>query len=657
MSTIDIISWLKAKAAATEMAAADLTMLIKSDDSVEKMARSVLKTYFDTLYNLYVHPNHSGDVASVADGAQTIANKQTLSATSPVTISNTPTVIAALAPVIAIPAATNAAAGHATAAHIQAIEANTNKVTNATHSGEVTGATALTITTAAVTLAKMANMATDSFIGRTTVEAGVPEILSKADALAILNVADGADVTSTNETSHADVLVDGDIASEATTIAGTSATSLVSPDGLAYALQRGTMNYVADAEVSDTYVATYVPAVAALVTGMVIHFKANTVNTGACTLNVNGLGAIAIKKRHDTDPANGDIEAGQIVTVVYDGTNFQMQSQVATGPAGDVATDAIWAAKGDLAVGTGADTAAILTAGIDGKYLKAASGEATGLIWAVPAGGGDALVAQPLSQFAATTSLQLAGVISDETGEGALVFATSPALTTPNIGTPSAGTLTNCTGLPTSGVTGIQGQWTQTVGTFTATPASTSTITMTTDLTALIKVAMTLKYVIGGVTYYGRVAAITSILLTVNGAPLGGNVTALYYGGGTISQLTYDATVNVDGTANTTALKTGTVFTITWRKPVSYLVFYDAYQTVHDSGTHGKVTMKVNATEVNTSAGGLEIAANATIYSTVVDIATAAYDINPGENVIIVVTQGTTVDGAGLRVNAVIVTP
>jgi len=46
-----------------------------------------------------------------------------------------------------------------------------------------------------------------------------------------------------------------------------------------------------------------------------------------------------------------------------------------------------------------------------------------------------------LSFFAATTSLQLLGVISDETGTGALVFGTSPVLVTPNIGTPSAGTI------------------------------------------------------------------------------------------------------------------------------------------------------------------------------------------------------------------------
>ena len=73
----------------------------------------------------------------------------------------------------------------------------------------------------------------------------------------------------------------------------------------------------------------------------------------------------------------------------------------------------------------------------------------------IGAGIGDALTTNPLSQFAATTSLQLAGVITDETGSGSLVFATSPTLVTPLLGTPTSGTLTNCTGLPISaGTTG-----------------------------------------------------------------------------------------------------------------------------------------------------------------------------------------------------------
>lgn len=53
------------------------------------------------------------------------------------------------------------------------------------------------------------------------------------------------------------------------------------------------------------------------------------------------------------------------------------------------------------------------------------------------------------------TSAQLATALTDETGTGANVFATSPTLVTPVLGTPSSGTLTSCTGLPlTTGVTG-----------------------------------------------------------------------------------------------------------------------------------------------------------------------------------------------------------
>lgn len=45
-----------------------------------------------------------------------------------------------------------------------------------------------------------------------------------------------------------------------------------------------------------------------------------------------------------------------------------------------------------------------------------------------------AITGGTLAQFAATTSAQLAGVISDETGSGSLVFANTPTLVTPNIG-------------------------------------------------------------------------------------------------------------------------------------------------------------------------------------------------------------------------------
>ena len=82
--------------------------------------------------------------------------------------------------------------------------------------------------------------------------------------------------------------------------------------------------FAADAGSNDTYVVTLSPVPAAYFTGMVVIFKANTVNTGAATLNVNGFGAKTIVKNYNATLANADIAAGQIVMVVYDGTNFQL---------------------------------------------------------------------------------------------------------------------------------------------------------------------------------------------------------------------------------------------------------------------------------------------------------------------------------------------
>jgi len=62
------------------------------------------------------------------------------------------------------------------------------------------------------------------------------------------------------------------------------------------------------------------------------------------------------------------------------------------------------------------------------------------------AGGTVAYTSDKLSVFAATSSAELAGVISDETGSGALVFANTPTLVTPVLGAATATSITATSG-------------------------------------------------------------------------------------------------------------------------------------------------------------------------------------------------------------------
>lgn len=96
------------------------------------------------------------------------------------------------------------------------------------------------------------------------------------------------------------------------------------------------------------------------------------------------------------------------------------------------------------------------------------------------------------------SSANLAAAMTDETGSGALVFGTSPTLTTPNLGTPSAATLTNATGLPIGGLTGLGAN----VGTLLATPSSANLAAAVTDETGT------------GVAVFGTAPTISSAVLS-----------------------------------------------------------------------------------------------------------------------------------------------
>ncbi|MBN9304119.1 MAG: hypothetical protein BGO82_17235 [Devosia sp. 67-54] len=114
------------------------------------------------------------------------------------------------------------------------------------------------------------------------------------------------------------------------------------------------------------------------------------------------------------------------------------------------------------------------------QWLTLASIDATGHVLTVNSSALSGLGSNVLSWLQTPSSANLRSALTDETGSGAAVFATSPTLTTPDLGTPSAATLTNATGLPIA--SGISGLGTG-VATALATPSSANVAAAVTDET------------------------------------------------------------------------------------------------------------------------------------------------------------------------------
>jgi len=108
---------------------------------------------------------------------------------------------------------------------------NTAKVSNATHTGDVTGDTVLTIANNAVTNAKAAQMNNATIKGRATAGTGNAEDLSATQVRALLNVANGAtandtDVNLKNRANHTGTQTSSTISDFASTVRATILTGL-----------------------------------------------------------------------------------------------------------------------------------------------------------------------------------------------------------------------------------------------------------------------------------------------------------------------------------------------------------------------------------------------------------------------------------------------
>jgi hypothetical protein len=101
--------------------------------------------------------------------------------------------------------------------------------------------------------------------------------------------------------------------------------------GILPAIQSGAANYAADTGSANALVATLAPVPAALATGMTISIKAAATNTGATTINVNGLGVKSVVFPGGDALPSGAIVSGQMVALVYNGTAWELASEPAHG--------------------------------------------------------------------------------------------------------------------------------------------------------------------------------------------------------------------------------------------------------------------------------------------------------------------------------------
>jgi len=191
---------------------------------------------------------------------------------------------------------------------------------------------------------------------------------------------------------------------------------------------------------------------------------------------------------------------------------------------------------------------------------------------------------------------------------------------------------------------------------FTTAPASTSTLTMTSNESANILIGMPLQYVIGGNTYYGIVTAISSNLLTLAGVPLSGNVTALKVGDATrVTVIPVSVPTTYETVTSSDVIGTKLSSNLVWDKALSYLVRVMAWTQTPDSAGNGTVTALVDGNDVLSSDINANVAA--TTFHSGVTINPAYYAVSNGSTLNIGVTAGANANAYGLVMRFIFVTP
>jgi hypothetical protein len=94
-------------------------------------------------------------------------------------------------------------------------------------------------------------------------------------------------------------------------------------------LQSGSYWYGVSTGTGSAYEVVLNPTPTTLNAGMFIRMKAPLQNTGLATINVNSLGIKSIKRIDGNDLKQSDIPQNGLVTLIYDGVNFELTNAIA----------------------------------------------------------------------------------------------------------------------------------------------------------------------------------------------------------------------------------------------------------------------------------------------------------------------------------------
>ena len=98
----------------------------------------------------------------------------------------------------------------------------------------------------------------------------------------------------------------------------------VGTDAVRYSQIQGGTDKLITVTGTDTLTGSMTPALTAYAAGNQFSFVVANTNTGAVTINIDGVGSKAITRTGSTALVAGDMVAGQVALIEYDGTRFQL---------------------------------------------------------------------------------------------------------------------------------------------------------------------------------------------------------------------------------------------------------------------------------------------------------------------------------------------